>query len=124
MGEDPLYCADRSERATQPDGSTGSWGALLLVEGSSWPCRPSGCLGAATDDGIALGGGTGGPPKPGFGLSGAVPHSDKVFPPLVRVFVLPFGLDLQCRTKHEAPPLRMDDAFRKIRHSHSSQNRA
>src|SRR6266705_4382602 len=30
---------------------------------------------------------TGGPLKPGFGLSGAVRRLDKVFPPLVRVFV-------------------------------------
>src|SRR5205809_7430607 len=30
---------------------------------------------------------TGGPRKPGFGLSGAVPPLDKVFPPRVRVFV-------------------------------------
>jgi hypothetical protein len=30
---------------------------------------------------------TGGPFKPGFGLSGAVLPLDKVFPPLVRVFV-------------------------------------
>src|SRR5713101_4698985 len=29
---------------------------------------------------------TGGPLKPGFGLSGAVRQLDKVFPPLVRVF--------------------------------------
>ena len=29
----------------------------------------------------------GGPLKPGFGLSGAVRRPDKVFPPLVRVFV-------------------------------------
>jgi hypothetical protein len=50
----PLCCCDRAERAAQPDGATGSWGAFLLVEGSSWPRGPRCCVGAATDGRIAL----------------------------------------------------------------------
>src|SRR5208282_1427232 len=53
---------------------------------ASRPSKPS-ASSAATVAHLILGGRTGGPLKPGFGLSGAVPPLDKVFPPLVRVFV-------------------------------------
>ena len=85
--------------------------------------------------------GTGGPLKPGFGLSGAVLLLDKVFPPLVRRFRAvhsdSISTDPHSRvtSHHQVPPLRRssllavicsgrDDRVGRSEHPHSSQNRA
>jgi hypothetical protein len=58
---------------------------------------------------IQISRGTGGPLKPGFGLSGAGLQLDNVFLPLFRVFVPLILTDLHssdANIKHKVPPLR------------------